>query len=76
MKSLQIDGTGKILSYTTLQMPPEGFKPPLEMALVELDKGAVVLCLAKDGERFEMRIGAQVAIDTDQDNRFRFHVLS
>jgi uncharacterized OB-fold protein len=76
MTPLQIDGRGKILSFTTLEMPPDGFVPPLDMALVELDQGAVVLCLASDGERAEMVIGARVTVDTDQENRFRFHVLS
>jgi uncharacterized OB-fold protein len=76
MTSLQIDGKGKILSYTTLEMPPNGFVPPLNMALVELDDGAVVLCLASDRERAELTIGARVTVDTDQENRYRFHVLS
>jgi uncharacterized OB-fold protein len=70
----EIDGRGEVLSYTTLQMPPEGFKPPLKMALVELEQGAVVLCLAGEDDG-DLRIGAHVRVDEDANNRFRYHLL-
>lgn len=71
----KIDGKGTVLSYTTLEMPPEGFNPPLTMALVQLNQGAVILCLAGDEENGELRIGARVIVDADSDDRFRFYLL-
>jgi uncharacterized OB-fold protein len=71
----EIEGRGEVLSFTILQAPPEGFRPPLKMALVELEQGAVVLCLAGE-EKDELRIGAQVMIDQDSESRFRCHLLS
>ena len=70
----EIDGKGEVLSYTILEMPPEGFKPPLKMALVELDQGAVVLCLAGEDDT-ELSIGAHVRVDEDSNSRFRYHLL-
>jgi uncharacterized OB-fold protein len=70
----EIDGRGKVISHTVLQMPPEGFKPPLKMALVELEQGAVVLSLAGE-DNAELTIGAHVRIDEDSDNRLRYHLL-
>lgn len=72
----KIDGNGTILSYTTLEMPPEGFKAPLTMALVELNQGAVVLCLASSNDDSEPAIGDSVEVATDSANLFRFRLLS
>lgn len=71
----EIEGRGEVLSFTILQMPPEGFRPPLKMALVRLGQGAVVLCLAGEDED-DLRIGAQVTIDQDSECRFRYYLLS
>jgi len=35
---------GKVLSFTTLLVAPEGFTPPLKIALVELEDGTKVFC--------------------------------
>jgi len=71
----KIDGNGNVLSYTTLEMPPEGFRAPLTMALVELDRGAVVLCLASSDVDSEPTIGDSVEVATDSANLFRFRLL-
>jgi uncharacterized OB-fold protein len=71
----EIDGMGEVLSHTVLQMPPEGFDPPLRMALVKLEEDAVILCLSgNDGT--ELRIGDRVRIDEDSNHRFRYYLLS
>ncbi|MFW9958974.1 MAG: Zn-ribbon domain-containing OB-fold protein [Candidatus Odinarchaeota archaeon] len=75
MSTSEIDNKGTILSHTTLQMPPDGFDTPLKMALVELDQGAVVLCLGYNEERLEPQIGAPVEITLDGEERFRFRLL-
>ena len=72
---IKIDSKGTILSYTTLQMPPDGFSSPLKMALVELERGVRVLCLGNDEEILEPVIGAQVEIIFDGEERFRFQLL-
>jgi len=71
----KVGSRGTILSHTTLQQPPEGFTPPLTMALVELDKGAVVLCLAASNDDSGPEIGDSVDIATDSANLFRFRLL-
>jgi uncharacterized OB-fold protein len=74
MESLELEGRGTVSSFTTLQMPPEGFKPPLTMALVELEHGAVVLCLAKNDS--EIKIGDSVELSLDSEERLQFHVAT
>jgi uncharacterized OB-fold protein len=75
MESLELDGRGTVVSFTTLQMPPEGFNPPLTMALVELEHGAVVLCLAKDHNESSVEIGNQVDLSFDSEERLQFQVI-
>lgn len=70
MESLELPNRGVVQSYTTLQMPPEGFKAPLPMALVELEHGALILCLARDQSEPPVNIGDKVEIEVDSDDRF------
>jgi hypothetical protein len=35
---------GEVVSFTTLHSPPEGFRAPLHIALVELEGGARLFC--------------------------------
>jgi len=72
---IKIDSKGTILSYTTLQMPPDGFSSPLTMALVELERGVRILCLGNEEETFEPVIGAAIEISLDREERFHFHLL-
>ena len=76
MKILEIPNRGIVQSYTTLQMPPEGFKAPLPMALVELEHGALILCLASHQTRFTVTIGDQVAIEVDSEDRFCYRTIT
>ncbi len=64
-----------MISFTELYMPPEGFTPPMKMALVELEFGAVVLCLGEDDIDFEVEIGSQVELTYDSEERLRFRVV-
>ncbi len=56
-----LPGIGEILSFTTLHSPPEGFKSPLHIALVELEEGARFVCHGE--ETRGLRIGSHVAIE-------------
>ena len=75
MESIELDGHGSVVSFTTLQMPPEGFTPPLTMALVELEHRAVVLCLAKD-HNATVKIGDHVNLSLDSEDRLLFQTIS
>jgi uncharacterized OB-fold protein len=76
MVSLELKGHGTVVSFTTLQMPPEGFTPPLTMALVELEHKAVVLCLAKEHDASLPKIGDSVDLSLDSEDRLQFQVVS
>ena len=58
---MQVSGYGSVLSYTTLTVAPEGFKPPLHIAVVELPGGARIFCHGK--ETGALKIGRRVAIE-------------
>ena len=61
MTPVEISGYGSVLSYTTLTVAPEGFKPPLHIAVVELPGGARIFCHGR--ETRQLRIGRRVAIE-------------
>lgn len=73
---VELSNKGKVLSFTELHMPPEGFTPPTKMALVELEFGAVVLCLGEtDINDAEVEIGNLVELTVDSDERLRFSIV-
>ena len=74
MEEIDLPPRGTVQSYTTLQMPPEGFEAPLSMALVELEHGALVLCLASEQTQESVNIGAPVEIELDSDKRLCYRI--
>ena len=72
MEKLNLSPHGTVLSFTTLHMPPDGFQAPLSMALVELEHGALILCLAIDQTKAAVSIGDSVSIEFDTEGRFRY----
>lgn len=74
MTHTMLDNGGTILSYTVLQMPPEGFQPPVLLALVKLDDGATTLCLGDTTENGDVQIGARVRVYKDLTDRLLFRV--
>jgi len=40
-----VEARGKVLSFTTMELVPEGFTAPRTVAIVELECGARVMCL-------------------------------
>ncbi len=61
MAPVSLTGLGEIVTFTTLHSPPEGFRSPLHLALVELQGGARLVC---HGEATRgIRIGSRVAIE-------------
>jgi uncharacterized OB-fold protein len=76
MEKIELSNQGIVQSYTTLQMPPEGFKAPLSMALVELEHGVLILCLASEQSGSSVNIGNRVEIDIDSEDRFCYRALT
>ena len=65
MQPVTLPGVGEVVSFTTLHTPPQGFRSPLHLALVELDGGARFVCHGADVRG--LRIGAAVAIEAIDD---------
>ena len=42
MTPTEVPGVGEVISFTTLHAPPEGFRSPLHIAVIELEGGAAV----------------------------------
>ncbi len=61
MEPLAIEGYGEVVSFTTLYSPPEGFRSPLHLALVALDRGASLFCHGT-GTR-GIRVGSRVTVE-------------
>jgi uncharacterized OB-fold protein len=61
MEPVSVPGTGEVVSFTTLHSPPEGFKAPLHIALVELDGGARIFCHGDETQ--VLRIGSRVSVE-------------
>ena len=55
-----IEGRGKVLSWTTIHVTPEGVPSPRTVALVGLECGAALLCLVPDNRTVD--IGQTVEI--------------
>jgi hypothetical protein len=61
MEPVPVLATGEVVSFTTLHSPPEGFRAPLHIALVELPGGARLFCHGE--ETLGVRIGSRVSIE-------------
>jgi hypothetical protein len=60
MERAAVEGEGKVLSWTTVHITPEGVPSPRTVALVRLDRGACVLCLVPDERKLEMGMAVEV----------------
>lgn len=47
---------GKVLSYAHLQIPPEGFDTPLDLAMVEIEKGPKLVCWTDKALKIDDRV--------------------
>ena len=71
LTTVELGEEGILLSYTILQMPPEGFQPPVILGLVELD-GPSILCLGEQDILDRLEIGSKVVVHLDSEERFIF----
>jgi hypothetical protein len=61
MRPTTVPAIGEIVSFTTLYSPPEGFRSPLHIAIVELAGRARLVC---HGEATTgIRIGSRVSVE-------------
>lgn len=74
MTGMSLDSQGSILSYTILEMPPDGFDPPLILALVELQQDVVALCLGEEVDIESIGIGSPVRVKRLKDGRLSFRL--
>jgi hypothetical protein len=72
MEPARVPAVGEIVSFTTLHSPPEGFRSPLHIALVELEGGA--RCVCHGAETRGLRVGSQVAIEAIDDVYYFSHL--
>jgi hypothetical protein len=72
MMPVTLAGVGEVVTFTTLHSPPEGFRSPLHIALVELEDGARFVC--HGSETRGLKVGATVAIEAI-DNVYYFSHL-
>jgi DUF35 OB-fold domain, acyl-CoA-associated len=72
MVAARLPGVGEVVSFTTLHSPPEGFRSPLHLALVELEGGARFFC--HGSQTRGLRIGATVAIEAIDDVYYFSHL--
>ncbi|MBI4241891.1 MAG: OB-fold domain-containing protein [Candidatus Rokubacteria bacterium] len=61
MEPVELHGYGDVISFTTLHSPPEGFRSPLHIALVELPAGARIFCHGSETKL--LRVGRRVAVE-------------
>ena len=61
MEPCEVSPVGEVVSFTTLHSPPEGFRSPLHIAIVELDGGARLFCRGE--ETRGVKIGSTVSVE-------------
>jgi hypothetical protein len=72
MTPTTVPGVGEIVSFTVLHSAPEGFRSPLNIAIVELEGGARFVC--HGAETRGLRIGSSVAIEAIDDVYYFSHL--
>ena len=62
LKEVKFSGKGKVITYTVIRVPPEGFKiyAPYIIGIIELEEGARLLSQITDCEPEEVKIGMPV----------------
>jgi DUF35 OB-fold domain, acyl-CoA-associated len=72
MTPVTLAGVGEVVTFTTLHTPPQGFRSPLHIAIVELEGGARFVCHGADTRG--LKIGAPVAIEAIDDVYYFSHL--
>ena len=67
LKWIELEGTGKLLSYTVIHIAPEQFQSitPYSVGIVELQNGLRLPGMIRDVDPKEIRVGMDLKIDFD-----------
>ena len=67
LKWIELEGAGKLLSYTVIYIAPEQFQSitPYTVGIVELQKGLRLPGMIRDVDPKEIRVGMDLKIDFD-----------
>lgn len=66
MKSIEVGNDAEILTYTTLFTVPDGFKTPISLVLVKLEKEAKLLCECKNENDLEIGRKGKVVVENEK----------
>jgi uncharacterized OB-fold protein len=66
MTSTELKKDAQVLTYTTLYTVPEGFKAPIFLVLVELEKGAKLLCECKNESDLEIGKKGKIIFENEK----------
>jgi len=72
MAPTAVAGVGAVVAFTTLHSPPAGFRSPLHIAIVELERGARFVCHGE--ETRGIRIGSSVSVEAIDDIYYFAHL--
>ncbi len=64
LESYQLNGDGTVVSYSTVEVPPEGFEDetPYVLAIIELEEGPMIIGQITDVDPKEVEIGDKVEL--------------
>lgn len=71
---IYLEGRGKLKSFTTLYVTPDGFTPPLVLGLCELDAGLRVLGEISDYRRKDSLVIDETVLVAERDGKYFIRV--
>ena len=66
MKSIEVRNDAEVLTYTKLFTVPDGFKTPISLVLVKLEKEAKLLCECKNETDLEIGRKGKVVVENEK----------
>ena len=78
LKWIELDGAGKLLSYTVIYVAPEQFQDmaPYTVGIVELQNGLRLPGMIRDVKPEDIKIGMKLAIDFETTTSSQWHAWS
>ena len=66
MTAVEIGNDASVLTYTTLYTVPDGFHSPIFLTLVQLEKGAKLLCECKNKNDLEIGKKGKIVFENEK----------
>jgi uncharacterized OB-fold protein len=78
LKWIEIEGAGKLLSYTVIHVAPEQFQSmaPYSVGIVEFKNGLRLPGMIRDVKPEELKVGMDLKIDFDSSTSSEWHAWS